>query len=118
MIEVGVSSDAATSNFNENYVSLVGRTSLAEFVSAVAAADLHVGPDFAPVHIAAAARKPSVVICGGYIHPRCTHYPGNIALYTPIACAPCWLREPCPYNRKCLDVISPALVEEAVLVSG
>ena len=103
-----------TSEPHRNYINLVGRTSLAEFVSAVAAGDIHVGPMSGPVHIAAAARRPSVVIYGGYEHPRCTLYPGNIALYTPVACAPCWLREPCPYDRKCLSAISPISVEEAV----
>jgi ADP-heptose:LPS heptosyltransferase/glycosyltransferase involved in cell wall biosynthesis len=114
VIEIGDSDEVRDSVFSRNYVDLVGRTSFAQFVSAIAAADIHVGPISAPVHIAAAAHRPSVVICGGYEHPRCTLYSGNVALYTPVACAPCWLQDPCPYGRKCLDVISPAAVEEAI----
>ena len=114
VIEIGGPDEAPLDFSNRNYVNLVGSTSVEEMVAAISAADLHVGPTSAPVHIAAAARKPSVVICGGYEHPRCTLYAGNIALYTPLACAQCWLRDPCPYNRKCLEEISPELVEAAV----
>ena len=42
------------------------------FLAAVAAGDIHVGPDSGPVHVAAAAGKPSVVIYGGYDHPDCS----------------------------------------------
>jgi hypothetical protein len=32
----------------------------------------------------------------------------------PWRALPCWLREPCPYDLKCLKAISPARVEEAI----
>jgi len=78
------------------------------------AADLHVGPDSGPMHVAAAAGTPSVVIYGGYIDPANTLYPGNVALTVPVSCSPCWLRSPCPFERRCLSGISPGSVEEAV----
>lgn len=115
VIEIGTSGDTAAESFGVNYLDLRGRTSLEEFAAAIAAADLHVGPDSGPVHIAAAAHKRSVVLYGGYLHPSNTAYPGNIALYTPVECAPCWLRTPCPYNLMCLNVISASQVEEAAL---
>jgi ADP-heptose:LPS heptosyltransferase len=114
VIEIGAPGEIASRTRDRNYIDLVGRTSVNELVAVVAAADLHIGPVSAPVHIAAATRKTSVVICGGYEHPRSTLYSGNVALYTPLDCAPCWLREPCPYNRKCLDAISPQAVEQEV----
>ena len=96
------------------YVDLVGRTTLPRFMAAIAAADLHIAPITGSVHIAAAMGTPSVVIYGGYEHPRATAYPGNINLYSPVECAPCWLRTPCPYGRKCLHQITPDQVEAAV----
>jgi len=92
-----------------------GRLPLNGFLAAVAAGDIHVGPDSGPVHVAAAAGKPSVVIYGEYIHPDCVGYPRNINLYTALPCSPCWLlMEPCPYDRMCLRRISPERVEEAI----
>jgi ADP-heptose:LPS heptosyltransferase len=83
-------------------------------VAAIAAADLLVVPDSGPMHIAAAVGTPSVVIYGGYTDPECTGYAGNINLYSPVPCAPCWLRSPCPYDKKCLHQILPNQVEAAV----
>ena len=97
-----------------SYLDLRGRTSLDELVAAIAAADLHIAPITGTVHIAAAMAVPTVVIYGGYEHPACTDYPGNINLYSPVECAPCWLREPCPYGKKCLHMITPDQVLAAV----
>lgn len=115
VIEIGASTAAAVEDFGTNYVDLRGRTSLDEFAAAIAASDLHIGPVSAPVHIAAAAGKRSVLIIGGYEQPANTVYPGNIALYTPVSCAPCWLRSPCPHQLRCLNAISPRIVEKTVL---
>jgi ADP-heptose:LPS heptosyltransferase len=66
------------------------------------------------MHIAAAVGTPAVVIYGGYIDPVATGYPGHIHLYSPVECAPCWLRVPCPYAKKCLHQITPDQVEATV----
>ena len=88
--------------------------SLEALAAATAAADLHVGPDSGPMHLAAAFDVPAVVIFGGYIEPSCTSYPGNIDLYSPVPCAPCWLTELCPFGHPCLHQITPQQVEEAL----
>jgi ADP-heptose:LPS heptosyltransferase len=98
----------------ENYVDLRDDTSLEELVAVVAAGDIFVGPVSGPAHIAAAAGIPAVVIIGGYEHPKNTSYSEHISLYTAVGCAPCWLREPCPYDLKCLKMIRPSTVESAV----
>jgi ADP-heptose:LPS heptosyltransferase len=98
------------------YIDLRGRTSLEELVAAIATADLHIGPISGPVHIAAAVDTPAVVIYGGYEHPECSCYPWNISLYSPLACSPCWLREPCPHGLECLRIISAQVVERSVQV--
>ena len=115
VIEIGAGRDGGDPVRHPHYVEHTGRLPLNGFLAAVAAGDIHVGPDSGPVHVAAAAGKPSVVIYGGYIHPDCVGYPRNINLYTALPCSPCWLLlEPCPYDRVCLRRISPERVEEAI----
>jgi ADP-heptose:LPS heptosyltransferase len=97
-----------------HYVNLVDKLSLEALAAATAAADLHVGPDSGPMHLAAAFDVPAVVIFGGYIEPSCTSYPGNIDLYSPVPCAPCWLTELCPFGHPCLHQITPQQVDEAL----
>jgi hypothetical protein len=115
VIEIGSFGGTVGNSFGSGYIDLRGHTTLEECVAAIAAADLHVGPPSAPVHIAAAAGKRSVVIIGGYESESNSAYSHDVALHTPVECAPCWLRTPCPYGLKCLDVISPHQVEGAIL---
>jgi len=114
VIEIGASAQDRGVQPDDHYLDLRGKTSLEELVAAIGAADVHVGPISGPVHIAAALGTPAIVILGGYEHPVCTAYPGNINLYSPVRCAPCWLPTPCPYGKDCLSRIKPAPVEEAV----
>jgi ADP-heptose:LPS heptosyltransferase len=114
VIEIGKRPSEPQRVESGNYVDLRGATSLEQFVAAVAAADIHVGPISGPVHVAAAARVPSVVIYGGFEHPTDTAYPGNVNFYTPLHCAPCWLVTPCPYDKQCLREIHPPAVHRAI----
>jgi ADP-heptose:LPS heptosyltransferase len=98
----------------KNYMDLRDRTSLEELIAVIAAGDILVGPPSGPSHIAAAANIPSVLIIGGYEHPISASYSGSFSLYTALACAPCWLRKPCPYDLKCLRMIRPDAVERAI----
>ena len=100
VIEIGQIPHPRPDRDPERYLSLIGRTNLNQLVSAVAAADLHVGPVSGPVHFAAAAGKPSVVIYGGYEHPDCSGYPGNINLYTPVPCAPMLVARSLPLRQE------------------
>ncbi len=114
IIEVGTGNFARQPRCHVGYLDLIGRTTLPQLVATIASSDLHVGPVTGTVHIAAAVGTPSVVIYGGYEHPDCSAYPGNINLYSPVECAPCWLQEPCPYGKKCLQMITPTEVESAL----
>ena len=115
VIEVGAQVENNSVRNLDQYIDLRGQTSIEQLVAVVAAADIIVAPMSSAVHIAAAAQIPSVIVYGGYEHPSNTAYTGNIPLYTPVPCSPCWLREPCPYDRKCLSAILPKTVEEAIL---
>ncbi len=114
VIEIGEASPGAATPPSANYVNLRGATTLPQLVAAIAAADIYVGPVSGPMHIAAAVGTPAVLIVGGYEHPANTEYAGNVAFYTQTPCAPCWLREPCPYDLKCLRAISASRVQHEV----
>jgi ADP-heptose:LPS heptosyltransferase len=114
VIETGQGASTEQPGKAGHYVSLVNKLSLEGLAAATAAADLHVGPDSGPMHLAAAFDVPAVVIFGGYIEPSATSYPGNIDLYSPVPCAPCWLTELCPFGHPCLHKITPQQVDEAL----
>jgi ADP-heptose:LPS heptosyltransferase len=114
VVDLGDKPAEASTDPEGSYLDLRGRTTLPALVAAIAAADALVAPMTGTVHIAAALGVPSVVIYGGYEHPDCSAYPGNINLYSPVECSPCWLRTPCPFDRKCLQRITPDEVETAV----
>ena len=114
VIEIGMREDGASEPAAATTLDLRGDTSISELAALLKAADVHVGPVSGPMHIAAAVRTPSVVIIGGYEHPVNAHYAGNTEFYTAVPCAPCWLREPCPFDLKCLRAITPDQVAGAV----
>lgn len=107
VIDIGspASPKIKVSTNSEKYIDLRGRTSLTEMVFVLSKALAHIGPISGPVHVAAAFDTPSVVIYGGYEHPTCSEYRLNESLFTPLDCAPCWLRTPCPFDRRCLRAI-------------
>lgn len=114
VIETGTGTPRAQSRDPMRYLDLLGQLSLEKLAAVLAAADLHVGPISGPVHLAAAFRTPAVVIYGGYEEPCCSSYPGNINLYSPVPCAPCWLTELCPFGHPCLHQITPQQVDDAL----
>jgi heptosyltransferase-2 len=95
---------------------LTGKTDLAELVATLSLVNLLVTNDTGPAHIAAALRRPTMVIFG----------PTNVTTtrpFSPLAeivvqppdCAPCMLRD-CPIDHRCMTAISPDEVFERVRV--
>lgn len=97
------------------HVDLRGRTSIRQYCALLSLADLVITPVTSAVHIAAAYQVPTVSVLGGYESPANTAYPRHTALHRPVPCSPCWLRTPCPYDRKCLGAISVEDVRAAAL---
>ena len=58
------------------------------------------------MHAATAVGTPTVAIYGGFIAPWESGYDKNTNLFTSLECSPCWKREVCPYDRKCMKQIS------------
>jgi ADP-heptose:LPS heptosyltransferase len=66
------------------------------------------------MHVAQAARTPSVILYGEYLPTFCTHYPQNIALATQVPCAPYWLTGLRPFALKCMTATAPTMVESSL----
>lgn len=120
----------------ENTVNLAGRVSLAELAYIIARAKLYIGPDTGITHLAAATGVPVIALFGptnpvkwapwpsGYsqnknpFHKIGSQRLSNISLLQGHGdCVPCRL-EGCDRHRqsrsRCLDTLSPGLVEEAI----
>ncbi|NLH50344.1 MAG: glycosyltransferase family 9 protein [Myxococcales bacterium] len=91
-----------------------GRFDLAQTAGIVAAADLLIGVDSGPGHLAKAVGTPVVTLMSGTnVAPRWAPDPAR-ALAHPVACAPC-RKERCPVaGHPCLRDLTPAEVLGAV----
>lgn len=93
-----------------NPIMLTGETDLAQVAAIVSLVDLLVTNDTGPAHIAAALRRPTLVIFGP-TNPLTTRPFSPVAqlIREPPDCAPCMLRD-CPIDHRCMTAISPAAV--------
>ncbi|WP_170156855.1 glycosyltransferase family 9 protein [Roseimicrobium gellanilyticum] len=112
VLEVGTESVFDQPPAHPRFRSLVGRTTMPQFAACIQEAAVFVGPPSGGMHVAHAYQVPSVVVIGGYegTYP----YPLARQFYSPVPCAPCWLRTDCPYDKKCLRQITPAMVRDAI----
>jgi heptosyltransferase-2 len=90
---------------------LVGRTDLPGLVALLRGADLFVGNDSGPMHLAAALGTPTVGIFGSsspiWTGPRGAR--ATVVAVEGFRCHPCFLRT-CPEPRFCLETITPRRV--------
>lgn len=85
-----------------------------ELAAWIERADVFVGPDSGPMHLAGALGTQSIVLFGS-IPPgaRINHYPSHKAITSGAACAPCWYNK-CPYDVKCMRDIEARLVASRI----
>lgn len=76
---------------------------------------LFIGQEGFLMHAAAAVDLTSVIVYGGFLAPWQTGYELNANLYSNIECAPCWLETQCPYDKKCMRLITPEQVASEAL---
>jgi ADP-heptose:LPS heptosyltransferase len=114
VIEVGTETCLPTTELGPRFHSFIGQTDLNGFAHIISQATVFVGPVSGGMHLANAFQIPSVIIIGGYESPHGYQYPRSTMFYSPVFCAPCWLTTPCPYEQKCLKLIHPQAVFEAV----
>jgi ADP-heptose:LPS heptosyltransferase len=87
------------------------RTSLREMAALIEQADLFIGPDSGPMHLAGAIGTPSIITFGS-IPPeaRINYYPSHESVrMDSLACIGCWYK-PCPYNVRCMKELDYLLV--------
>jgi ADP-heptose:LPS heptosyltransferase len=110
VVQVGSASDVKL----EGAVDLRGQTSLRETAALLANSLVFVGLAGSLMHLARAVDCRAVIIYGGREKPAITGYVANKNLFTQVRCAPCWLRNTCEFNHKCMDMISVDHVVAAV----
>ena len=94
----------------EGAVDLRGKTSLRQSAGILANSLVFIGLEGFLMHLARAVDCRSVIIYGGRLKPSQIGYVANRNLYSQVKCAPCWLRNPCEFDRKCMDIITPQQV--------
>jgi ADP-heptose:LPS heptosyltransferase len=97
----------------ESAVDLRGKTSIRQSAAILANSLVFIGLEGFLMHLARAVDCRSVIIYGGRIKPSQIGYVANKNLYSQVRCAPCWLRNPCDYDRKCMDMITTDQVTAA-----
>ena len=102
VIQVGSANDPKL----EGALDLRGRTTIRQTAAILANSLVFVGLEGFLMHLARAVDCRSVIIYGGRVKPSQTGYVANKNLYQQVRCAPCWLRNPCDFDRKCMDMIT------------
>jgi ADP-heptose:LPS heptosyltransferase len=102
VVQIGSSSDMKL----EGAIDLRGKTSLRQTAAVLANSLVFIGLVGFTMHLARAVDCRSVIIYGGREKPAITGYVSNKNLYHQVRCAPCWLRNACDFNHKCMDMIS------------
>jgi ADP-heptose:LPS heptosyltransferase len=110
VVQVGSASDMKL----EGAIDLRGKTNLRQTAAVLANSLVFVGLVGFIMHLARAVDCRSVIIYGGREKPAITGYVANKNLYHQVRCAPCWLRNTCEFNHKCMDMISVDQVISAV----
>jgi lipopolysaccharide heptosyltransferase II len=96
-------------------INWTGRLSLMQLSALLAEADLFIGGDSGPAHVAAAMAAPSVVLFSGTNRADCWRPVGErvIVLRSPVPCSPCHLKS-CPVRgHPCMGGTLPWEVFEA-----
>lgn len=120
VILVGEKSDQAIASdvvgvvASERLIDLTGKTTLTELCALLRYAQVAVGPDSGPAHVASAFGVPYVTLFGPTLADRVAPY-GNeqLQIRSAIACSPCYRRH-CPGLDQplCMRLISPQAVLE------
>jgi ADP-heptose:LPS heptosyltransferase len=110
IVQLGLPADPALRRVTD----LRGVTSIRQSAAILHNARLYIGSIGFLMHLARAVECPSVIVYGGREAPWQSGYNCNINLYTALPCAPCWRRNTCNFDRKCMTKITAEHVVQAV----
>ncbi|MDD4990164.1 MAG: glycosyltransferase family 9 protein [Candidatus Pacebacteria bacterium] len=113
--QVLVQLGAAGSPVLTGVVNLVGETSFREAGGVIGEAKLFVGYSGGLMHAAKAMDVKAVILASGFEPLEIANYPQNLNIYKKTECAPCGLKTPCPYGRKCMEEISVEEVYKSII---
>jgi ADP-heptose:LPS heptosyltransferase len=111
VVQIGGASDIKL----EGAIDLRGKTTLRQTAAVLANSLVYIGLSGSLMHLARAVNCRSVIIYGGREKPAITGYVANKNLHSPVQCSPCWLRNPCEFNRRCMDLIT---VEQVIAAAA
>jgi ADP-heptose:LPS heptosyltransferase len=103
-----------------NILNFMGRTTIAQAAALISYANLFIGNDSGPLHIAIALRKPCIGIFGATSPTQViSHSDHCVPLWKNLACSPCFSHQPlfdlkCPYRIECLHSITVNEVMETI----
>lgn len=103
----------------ERILNLVGKTSIPQAAAVVSLADIYVSSDTGILHVAYGVGTPTVHLFGpGILEKWAPVGRRYIAITKNLPCSPCTeygYTPPCPYNVKCVHMISVDEIKEAIL---
>ena len=94
----------------------VSDTGLRQMAAIIAEADLFIGPDSGPMHLAGAVSTKSIVLFGS-VPPeaRINYYPTHAAMVVEgLSCLGCWYK-PCGIGMKCMKDLDSALIRHKMV---
>ena len=93
---------------------LRGKTTLRESAAILDRSLCFVGTVGLGMHLARSVDCRAVIVYGGREHSWQSGYSCNENIDSMVDCAPCWKWSDCDYERKCMTMISPESVIDAV----
>jgi hypothetical protein len=106
LVQLGAPSDPRL----DGALDLRGKTSVRQAAAVLAQSRLFIGLTTGLMHLARAVECRSVIVYGGREHPHQSGYSANENLHWEGPCAPCWERDACDFDRRCMRDIQPASV--------
>ncbi|MDN3548736.1 glycosyltransferase family 9 protein [Mucilaginibacter aquaedulcis] len=110
VIQLGASTDTPLSNV----IDLRGKTTIRQSAAILSNAALLVSHVGFMMHLARAADCRAVIIYGGRERPDQSGYDCFTNIYSHVECSPCWFHNACPHHRKCMQLISTQVVQNAI----
>ncbi|MGC9976127.1 MAG: lipopolysaccharide heptosyltransferase II [Syntrophales bacterium] len=100
------STDLVQQHASHQFLNLAGKTNLKEAIAVITRCSLFISNDSGLMHIAGALNIPTVAIFGS-TNPVTTSPAGDrsAVIYKGASCSPC-LKDTCPTDLRCMDIIS------------
>jgi hypothetical protein len=103
LVQLGDASDPTL----RDVLDLRGKTTVRQSAAILSQSRVFIGLVSGLMHLARAAECRSVIVYGGREHPSQSGYSANENIHWNGPCAPCWLRNDCDFDRRCMSEILP-----------